>query len=157
SASAWCARSAPTSPPRRTGGSDDMGEDAPRTTVEIAEAWIRLMKADEGSSEEAANDWAFSLVHDMIDDDPQQGSSMILEILRRDDSVAIMEVLSAGPLEDLLVEHGAAFIDRVETEARLNPVFARLLGGVWKRQMTDEIWARVQAVWDRRGWDGIPE
>jgi len=22
--------------------------------------------------------------------------------------------------------------------------------------MQDDIWARVAAVWDRRGWDGIP-
>jgi hypothetical protein len=135
----------------------DVSNDASHTPQEIAEAWIRVMKADDGSPEEADNDWAFSIVYDMIDDDPEHGWPMILEILRRDDGVAILEVLSAGPLEDLLAKHGPAFIDRVEAEARRNPVFARLLGGVWKNQMTDEIWARVLAVWDRRGWDGVPE
>jgi hypothetical protein len=134
-----------------------VGDDAPRTTPEIAEAWIRVMKADDGSPEEADNFWAFSMVYDMIGDDPERGWPMILEILCRDDGVAIQEVLSAGPLEDLLAKHGPAFIDRIEAEARRNPMFARLLGGVWKNQMTDEIWARVQAVWDRRGWDGVPE
>jgi hypothetical protein len=48
-------------------------------------------------------------------------------------------------------------IERVETEARSNPLFAKLLGGVWQNEMPDHIWRRVQAVWDRRGWDGIPE
>ena len=98
-----------------------------------------------------------TVVFDMILDHPERSWPVILEILARDQGVAIIEVLSAGPLEDLLAKHGPAFIDRVEAEARRNPVFAKLLGGVWKSQMTDEIWARVQAVWDRRGWDGIPE
>ena len=66
-------------------------------------------------------------------------------------------MLSAGPLEDLLAYHGHLIIDRVEAEARRKPLFAKLLGGVWQNIMPDDIWTRVQAVWDRRGWDGIPE
>ena len=65
------------------------------------------------------------------------------------------ENLSAGPLEDLLVYHGHEVIDRVESEARSNPKFASLLGGVWKNAMADDIWRRIQGVWDRRDWDGI--
>ena len=56
-----------------------------------------------------------------------------------------------------MAKNGERFINRVEAEARKNPMFAKLLGGVWKNRMTDDIWLRVQAVWDRRGWDGIPE
>lgn len=59
-------------------------------------------------------------------------------------------------MENLLSYHGADFIDRVEAQARSNPQFAYFLGGVWRDEMTDEVWARVQAVWERRGWDGIP-
>ena len=69
--------------------------------------------------------------------------------------VAHFDVLAAGPVEDLLSLHGPSFIDRVETEAQANPNFASLLGGVWRLNMTDEVWVRVQAVWDRRGWDGL--
>jgi hypothetical protein len=65
-------------------------------------------------------------------------------------------LLAAGPVEDLLGTHGEAFIELVEQEARRNPLFAWTLGGVWQCQMTDEVWGRVQGVWDRRGWDGIP-
>jgi hypothetical protein len=134
-----------------------MGGDTSHTTQEIADAWVRTMTADIGSPEETDNSWAFDIVFDMTHDDPEPGWAMILEILRRDHGVAVMEVLSAGPLESLLANHGPAFIERVEIEARRNPEFAKLLGGVWKSRMTDEVWARVQAVWDRRGWDGIPE
>jgi hypothetical protein len=58
-------------------------------------------------------------------------------------------------VEDLLSQHGPSFIDRVEHEARSNPKFAYLLGGVWRLEITDEVWQRVQKVWDRRGWDGL--
>lgn len=64
-------------------------------------------------------------------------------------------VLAAGPLEDLLSQHGPNFIDRVEAEARSNPKFAFLLGGVWRLGMTDDVWARVQQAWIRKGWDGL--
>jgi hypothetical protein len=66
-------------------------------------------------------------------------------------------VLSAGPIEDLLAQHGDAFIDRVEIEARRDPSFAKVLGGVWQNSMSDEVWKRLQTVWDRKGWDDLPE
>jgi hypothetical protein len=68
-----------------------------------------------------------------------------------------MQGLSAGVIEDLLSRNGTEMIPLVEAEARSDPSFAKLLGGVWKNKMTDEVWSRLQAVWDRRGWDGIPE
>jgi hypothetical protein len=60
-------------------------------------------------------------------------------------------------LEDLLAIHGDKFIDRIEAEAQVDPSSAKLLVGVWKRQMSDEFWGRVQAAWDRRGWDVLTE
>jgi hypothetical protein len=68
-----------------------------------------------------------------------------------------MQYLSAGAVEDLLSRNGTEMIPLVEAEARRDPSLAKLLGGVWKNRMTDEVWSRLQAVWDRRGWDGIPE
>jgi hypothetical protein len=59
-------------------------------------------------------------------------------------------------VEALLAKHGDSFIDRIETQARFDSKFAKLLGGVWKNRMSDANWNRLQAVWDRSGWDGIP-
>jgi hypothetical protein len=42
--------------------------------------------------------------------------------------------------------HGADFIDAVEAQVAADPKFARMLGGVWKYMMTDEVWERVQAL-----------
>jgi hypothetical protein len=74
-----------------------------------------------------------------------------------DQSIETIQSLSAGEIEDLLAMNGTEMIALVETEARHDPSFAKLLGGVWKNRMKDEVWSRLQAVWDRRGWDGIPE
>ena len=75
----------------------------------------------------------------------------------KDQSIAIRMALSAGPIENLLALHGEKFIDRVGAEARTDPTFAKVLGGVWKNRMSDSVWERLQSVWDRRGWDGVPE
>jgi hypothetical protein len=88
---------------------------------------------------------------------PEHAWEAILTAVQEPRLLPYLNILAAGPLEDLLSYHGPEFIDRVESEAASNPKFASLLGGVWKFQMTDEIWARVQAVWDRRGWDGNPK
>ena len=122
----------------------------------LADNWIRYRYAPRDSAEAEATAWATDL-YDLEYDDPETLWLLILNIHGKDQSTRVQEVLSAGPVEDLLAKHGERFIDRVEAEAMKDPKFAHLLGGVWKSGMTDEIWNRLQAVWDRRGWDGIPE
>jgi Family of unknown function (DUF6869) len=48
-------------------------------------------------------------------------------------------------MEHLLGKHGAKYIDEIERLAAADPEFA-LLSRVWKYMMTDEVWARVEAV-----------
>ena len=88
---------------------------------------------------------------------PEDIWRFILTVLAKDTSANVIELLSAGELEDLLADHGEAFIDRIEAEAKSNPMFASLLGGVWRSSITEEVWNRVLAVRDRRGWDGVGE
>lgn len=54
--------------------------------------------------------------------------------------------IAAGPVECLLGHHGAQFIDEVERLATTDPQFARMLTGVWKYMIPDDVWARLQAV-----------
>jgi Family of unknown function (DUF6869) len=123
---------------------------------QVVRDWVALAHEEEGSAEYDRHFAAYDVVSDMVHERPDDAWNFILEALKLDASVAVVEVLSAGPLEDLLGYHGDRVIAHVEREARNNPAFAKLLGGVWRGQMTPEIWARVQSVWDRRGWDGIP-
>ncbi len=92
-------------------------------------------------------DWAVS-------DYPELAWEAILEAMSQPRMEAYLGILAAGPLENLLTKHGPDFIERVELLAKSNTKFAWLLGGVWKCTMSEAIWSRVQAVWDRRGRDG---
>jgi len=98
--------------------------------------------------EDLVTDWfsgnAETLMHDICDEEPETAWQTILEILKKgvtDDQKAL---LAAGPLENLLVWHGKAFIDRVEQQAKINDRFNDLLGGVWRREMPQEIWERIE-------------
>jgi hypothetical protein len=86
---------------------------------------------------------------------PQTSWRAILLIWSLDQSTATMGMLSAGFVEDLLSDHGPTLISLVEAEAQGDPRFAKMLGGVWKYGMTDEVWARLQSVADYSGWDDI--
>jgi len=119
--------------------------------------WLALQRVPESSTEHDKLFWAFGRLCDLCCDAPDEAWDVILCMLAQDHSPVILENLSAGPLEDLLAKHGPTIIDRVEAQARRDPWFARLLGGVWQNAMSPEVWTRVQAVWDRKGWDGIPD
>jgi len=124
--------------------------------LSLADAWIAHWLAGEGSLEREATAWATDLYR-LEYEDPETLWLLILTIHSKDQSRRIQEVLSAGPVESLLVKHGDRFIERIEVQAQQDPKFARLLGGVWMNTMPDSIRQRLQRVWDRRGWDGIPE
>ena len=69
----------------------------------------------------------------------------ILEILSRSPSEPVIGILAAGPLEDLIDASGHEFIERIELQARRDPAFRHLLGGVWASS-TPSIWARVEVA-----------
>jgi hypothetical protein len=134
-----------------------MSESDPMNPVELsllASAWVAYWRSEEGTGEREQLNWATAREWDLVRHAPEDAWQLILAILACDNAPEIQEVLSAGPLEDLLAYHGPTFIERVERQARTDPEFAALLGGVWQNAMSEEVWARVQAVWDRRGWDG---
>jgi hypothetical protein len=124
--------------------------DAPEgfTHDELLQTWIRLHKLPGDSPESVAHFWAFEVVDELVRGNPAYAWSLILDILAADPSRQIMETLSAGPLENLLARHGPAYIDAIEKQARADPLFARLLGGVWQNAMTADVWQRVQRARD---------
>jgi len=122
----------------------------------FAADWVLYWKAPEGSAAREQLGWVTGQEWKLIHYEPFTGWRLVLAINEMDSTFEIQEVLAAGPLEDLLAKHGHEIIESIEDEALKNPSFARLLGGVWQNQMSDEIWSRVQAVWDRSGWDGNP-
>jgi hypothetical protein len=67
----------------------------------------------------------------------------ILKVVAKRPSEWTLCMLAAGPIEDLIGECGDAFIDRIEVEARRDPVFRRALHGVWKSTSSQQVWNRI--------------
>ena len=121
----------------------------------LAADWVLYWKSPEGSVAREELSYAGHREYDLVREEPEVAWQLVLAVLRLDASSEIQEVLSAGPLEDLLSKHGEVIIGKVEREAKSDPAFAHLLGGVWQNSMSESVWSRVQAVWDRSGWDGV--
>ena len=98
----------------------------------LVTAWLA------GDSEGAA--------YDASTDEPELAWHAILELLKRELTEDQEALLAAGLMEDLLFWHGAAFIDRVEAEAKINPQLNHLLGGVWRREMPMAVWERIEKI-----------
>jgi hypothetical protein len=84
--------------------------------------------------------------------DPETAWQAVLRITQQDLSREQMAVLAAGPIESLLSWHGARFIARIEAEAQRSSAFAHILGGVWRQDMPDEIWQRVESARNGKVW-----
>jgi hypothetical protein len=126
------------------------------TKEDVVAGWIDLQLAAENSPEWEESFWSHMLVDDLVNDFPRDAFDLVLSILESNQSDSVKGAVAAGPVEDLLVQHGSEFIDLVEQEAKRSPKFGSMLGGVWRSSMDEDIWLRLTAVWDRRGWDGIP-
>lgn len=90
--------------------------------------------------------WAFSRLDELVRSDPEVAWNVIGVIYQLDSTDQILANLAAGPVEDLLVYHGDRFIDRVETLAKSDAIFRKLLGAVWQNEIPESVWKRVRAV-----------
>ena len=69
--------------------------------------------------------------------------AFVLQTYRKDLSQAVIGILAAGELEDILASKGEEFIGRVELLATNDKKFKYLLGGVWQNSMSSEVWSRL--------------
>ena len=112
---------------------------------EWVNAYIETQESDETIHEYHPLFWAIERFMKLNSDHPEVCWNMILEILIKKPSNNVLSILAAGPLEDLIVSHGCEYINKIENEARINPAFKYLLGGVWKSS-TPEVWSRLQNI-----------
>lgn len=116
------------------------------TNHNLADAWIRFQHLPKDSDARDELEWAWERLDDLCRTQPNSAWHVIQEIIARDQSDKILADVGAGPFEDLLVHHGASFIGQVESCARSNPAFKRMLGVVWKNAIPDDVWNRVKAI-----------
>ena len=110
----------------------------------LAEGWIALQYA-KGKDKEPHR-WAFDRLDALLDREPEAAWRVIELIWRRDQSDFLLANLAAGPVEDLLVRHGPAFIERVYLTARREPVFRQMLGAVWRNSIAEPVWLRLKEI-----------
>lgn len=113
-------------------------------------AYIEAQEAYDHDSDEELPP-AIARLND-LDADPEDVWRVVFEVLTHRPSEKVTGVLAAGPLEDLIEDHGETFIERIEREAQSDPAFKDLLCGVWPSS-SKEIWARVEKA---RGYKEPP-
>jgi hypothetical protein len=104
----------------------------------LAIAWAAAQT--DGPKEE---DWPIVFeVQKLSESNPEALWSFVLEVLRLAPAESVLSLLAAGPLEDLVQDHGSAFVDRMTVEAKRNERFAALLPKVWVPAATDSVTQR---------------
>jgi hypothetical protein len=114
---------------------------------QLAKAWIALQTTPQHAPEYNSLFWSFERTYDLVREDPAEAWKLVLAIWSLDQSIPIRQSLSTGPIEELLCYHGEYILPKIERQAKADPSFARLLGGVWQNSIPDDIWNRLQDVW----------
>jgi hypothetical protein len=116
---------------------------------EIAAAWVRMQRTRSDLPEYEELFWAYEAVDELCRMDAERCWRVLAEIRRQDASDDLLGIWAAGPLEDLLALWGATFIDRFETLAIEDSSFRAALGMVWRNDIDEDVWERVQRA---AGW-----
>ena len=129
---------------------DHLAQRTPREVIdcakmplaELARTWIEQYS----KSDRDQDDNLFAIMdyeRELREEDPDRMIDLILEILSIESNPALLSVLAAGPLEDVI---SLRTIDRIEREALANKRFHDLLGGVWYYRASDELKTRLDAL-----------
>lgn len=109
----------------------------------VARYWLINWNDSTTATEKELNSWVNDALYSAMQCDADYALSIVEAIHEQDATQSRIEAFAAGPVEDLLVYHGQEVIDRVIARASKDPAFARVLGGVWKRDMEDSVWDLV--------------
>ncbi|MCB1359549.1 MAG: hypothetical protein KDK53_24560, partial [Maritimibacter sp.] len=94
-------------------------------------AYLRAGDADDPAPADHPDAWTYALMDALTRDHPARGFAAVVAAVAACDTPEDVALVAAGPLEDLIVQHGADLIDAVETRAAAAPRFAYALTGVW--------------------------
>ncbi|MEZ5686465.1 MAG: hypothetical protein R3D78_11495 [Paracoccaceae bacterium] len=110
----------------------------------LADLWLADHRADPGE-EPAEPLWSDLCVFE-LGAHPQACLAFCLRALRKAETLWQVGLVAAGPLEELLAEHGAEVIAALEDQARRAPRIAYALTGIWTDDLPADIAARLEAA-----------
>jgi hypothetical protein len=124
-----------------------------RGNAEIAQSWVgyylRLgrpqSERDFAVRKDDPNRWAVDAVMALQFSDPVRALEIAFIVARSTVDDWVLEILGAGPLEDLLVDD-PTLLDFIALEIGSNPRLKEALGFVWQNAMDDETWTKVQRL-----------
>jgi hypothetical protein len=104
-----------------------------------SEAYFRYLRTSKDEDE-----WAWLAIDPASD--PEDAWAKILTLLEGASDAEEIAAVSAGPLEDLLTEHGSAFLRRVEAEMETRPKLRLALAHIATSGLDDEIIHRLRGA-----------
>ncbi len=84
-------------------------------------------------------------LNNLLSEDHESCWLVILEIVNLTNSRKVLDVLSAGLIEDLIEDYGELFIDRIESIVKENPKFKLMLENIW-HSGSSEVWERILQI-----------
>lgn len=112
----------------------------------LARTWIFAQKLGIGTLGYDRHSWAVEELVDLAFHQPNALWELILRILEMDRSETILAAIGAGPLEDLMVQHGGAFIDKVERLAAKSPAFKAAMKHAWFEDGDTPVFGKFFAI-----------
>ncbi len=131
---------------RAIAGTNDYNSGDPPAVVRTLDPWLERIVTAWFAYEDSF--WAWEKVGELVKQDPEPAWRIILHLIEGARLDHQLGVIAAGPLEDLLSDHGAHFIDRAEQLAASSDRFRACLGRVWQANMPEALWKRVRAAAD---------
>ena len=114
----------------------------------LAQDWISTFGNEVWGPDETN---PFQVFFAVLRADPLNAWELIQEVVRLDPEKRSWDILAAGPLEQLLSEHGAAIIDYIADDIEQDRALQELLKGIRQSNTPDDVWQRVKHL---RGEDG---
>ncbi len=111
----------------------------------LAAGWFEEVRAKE-NDEETTDDYGDAVVLMNFSASDETQWEFIQIAVGKATSESQLFAIAAGPFEHLMGSHGEEYINRVEQLARSNPDFRQMVSGSWQHLMSDDIWARVEAI-----------
>ena len=109
----------------------------------LARDWISTFGTE---PEGPADTNPFQVFGAIVRAEPLYAWDLIREVVRLDPAKRSWDILAAGPLEDLLSQHGGAIIDYITDDIEQDPALRELLKGVRRLDTPDDVWERVKAL-----------